>query len=65
MSFRDYLIGQHIGLHYTDDDFYAIMQGAMRLADSDNLEKLKVAFPDVWTELQERYNAPGGRLETD
>jgi hypothetical protein len=38
---------------------------AMRKADSDNLELLKAAFPAVWEELQQRYNAPGGMIEGD
>lgn len=42
--------------------FYALIMGAMRQADTDNLEKLKDAFPSVWDELYARYNAPGGYL---
>jgi hypothetical protein len=40
--------------------FYALIQAAMRQADTDNLEKLKDAFPEVWSDLQERYFNPGG-----
>jgi hypothetical protein len=40
--------------------FYALIQAAMRKADSDNLEKLKEAFPEVWKEFLERYNNSGG-----
>lgn len=43
--------------------FHALIMGAMRQADSDNMERLTRAFPYVAIELQERYNAPGGRLE--
>ena len=42
--------------------YYAIIMAAMWNADSFNAEKLRRAFPDVWDELQARYNAPGGYL---
>jgi hypothetical protein len=32
----------------------------MRKADTENLAKLCAVFPEVWDELYERYNAPGG-----
>jgi len=40
--------------------FEALIMGAIRQADSINLEKLQSAFPDVYHELKTRYNAPGG-----
>ncbi len=66
-GFRDYELGIRIILDcsLSSDDFYSVIQTAMRLADTDNLEKLKSAFPDEWEDLQSRYNAPGGRLEID
>jgi hypothetical protein len=45
-----------------DVPFYGLIMAAMRQADSHNVELLKVAFPSVWTELWERYNAAGGYL---
>lgn len=45
-----------------DWGFYSLIMAAMRKADTDNLDLLKAAFPDVWRELRERYNAPGGML---
>lgn len=42
--------------------FYALVMAAMRQADDDNLGRLRSAFPEVWAELQARYNAPGGML---
>jgi len=45
-----------------DPDFYALIMAAMRQADTFNAEKLRAAWPDVWDELQARYNAPGGYL---
>jgi hypothetical protein len=46
-----------------DYSFYALVMALMRKADSDNLEKLQEAWPDVWEELHARYNAPGGILK--
>ncbi len=45
-----------------DPSFYALIMAAMRQADSDNIEKLKAAFPDTHEELKVRYNARGGYL---
>lgn len=45
--------------------FYALLMAAMRRADSVNAMMLRNAFPDVWTELQARYDAPGGKLASD
>ena len=60
MSLYDYKMGRHIeGKEYP---FYAIIQAAMRQADTDNLEKLKSVFPEVWNELSSRYKAPCGIL---
>lgn len=65
MNLSDYLIGHHIENDYDSDDFYGVLQGAMRLADTDNLDKLKKAFPEVWEDLLARYNAPEGHLQGD
>jgi hypothetical protein len=62
MSLYDYEVGKEIWAKYSDDEFYGIVQTLMRFADSTNLAKLKTAWPDIWTELQSRYNAPGGLL---
>ena len=42
--------------------FYALLMAAMRQADSDNIEKLKAAWPEVCDEFTARYHAPGGFL---
>ena len=65
MSLYDYQVGQKISLEYGDGGFYGIIQAAMRIADTDNLEKLKSAFPDVWRDLYARYNTPAGVLPGD
>ena len=63
MSYQTYKTGQKIAAK--DYPFYALIQAAMRQADTINLEHLKVAWPRVWDELQSRYNAPGGYLAGD
>ena len=65
MSLYDYQIGLQITAQYSDDEFYGIIQATMRLADTDNLEALKRSWPNVWKELQARYNAPEGKLPED
>ena len=45
-----------------DPSFYGIVMAAMRKADSYNSAKLIAAFPEVYDELLQRYNAPGGAL---
>jgi len=46
-------------------DFYPLLMAAMRCADTDNTERLRDAFPEVWEELHARYHAPGGVIEED
>ena len=60
MSLYDYEIGR--GSSMQDIPFHALIQAAMRKADSNNAALLRDAFPDTWDELQARYNAPGGLL---
>jgi hypothetical protein len=61
MSQHDYSVSRTLG----GVPFYSLIMAAMRGADTANLAKLKAAWPDVWDELQRRYNAPGGLLEED
>lgn len=60
MSHYDYIVGRDIYLQ--DPPFYALIQAAMRKADSTNQFKLKHAWPEVYAELEQRYNAPDGLL---
>jgi hypothetical protein len=46
-------------------DFYALIQAALRRADSVNYAKLAAVFPAEAEELEARYNAPGGELPND
>lgn len=43
--------------------FDGLVMAAMRQASTDNLEKLQTAFPELWQDLQARYNAPNGCLD--
>ena len=61
MSFHEYAVSREIAAH--DYPFYALIMAAMRQADTANARKLRMAFPTVWAELHDRYNAPGGMLE--
>ena len=63
MSVRDYDIYRKLDA-MTDwsEDFYALIMTAMSKADATNLAKLKAAWPEVWTEIEARYNAPAGLL---
>lgn len=63
MSLHEYEEGRDIAVK--DPPFYALIQAAMRMADSDNLEMLKGCWPEVWVELLARSNAPGGMLQSE
>jgi hypothetical protein len=63
MSLHDYEASRR--LMATDPPFYALIMAAMRKADTDNVEALRRAFPDVYDELMARYWAPAGVLDGD
>jgi hypothetical protein len=63
MSLYDYRASCEISK--TDPPFYALIMSAMRKADSINVIKLRREFPEVYAELDARYNAPAGILATD
>ncbi len=58
MGYYEYLSGRNIA--FEDPPFDAIIQAAMRKADTDNLAKLKAAWPAIWADLEMRYNLSGG-----
>ena len=60
MSLYDYHISREIAAQ--DYPFHALIMAAARKADTFNYEALKLAFPGTVTEVELRYNAPGGRL---
>jgi hypothetical protein len=63
MSLYDYKAGLEISAQ--DYPFYALIQAAMRQADSTNIELLKSCWPGIWEELRARYNSPGGLLPNE
>lgn len=60
MNYHDFLVARD--LERQDLPFYALVQAAMRRASNGNLEKLQLVFPEVWQDLQARYQAAGGLL---
>lgn len=63
MSLFDYKVSREIAAH--DYPFDALIFAAMRKADTGNAALLRSAFPQVWAELEARYHAPGGKLDSD
>jgi len=59
MSHQDYERSRELA---DTERFFSLIMAAMRRADSVNEMILRAAFPAVWQQLQERYNAPGGLL---
>ena len=60
-----YCYRESIKLLDGDHDFEALIMAAMRKADTYNTERLKLMWPEIWEDLQARYNAPGGLLPGD
>ncbi len=58
LSLHEYEQSKHIGA--SDYQFYSLIAAAMRQADTDNLEALKLAFPGIYESLTRRYSAPLG-----
>lgn len=52
-------------LERRDEPFFGLVMAAMRRADSDNADLLRLAFPDTWAELAARYHAPAGHVDGD
>jgi hypothetical protein len=52
-------------ISHADPPFYGVIMLAMWRADTPNLARLRGAWPEVYAELQARYNAPAGLLDTD
>ena len=48
-----------------NDPFYALIMAAARCGDSDNIDKLEAAWPEVISQLTQRYRATLGILEGD
>jgi hypothetical protein len=65
MTLHEYQAGREIVLVAQRWPYYALIQAAMRLGDIHNQTKLRLVFPEVWAELQARYNASDGHLPGD
>jgi hypothetical protein len=67
MSYRDYVDSRMLSDLTTRSgaSFASIIMAALRRADSTNYKKLWDAFPEIETELAQRYDAPLGVLPTD
>lgn len=63
MSLHEYLCSQAISRE--DPPFYALLFAMIRKADSENVTKIRAAWPEQWAEMQARYHAPGGVLPED
>ncbi|OIN80761.1 hypothetical protein [Mycobacterium malmoense] len=63
MSLFDYAESRRLLLE--DPPFYALIMAAIAKADTLNSMRLRTAFPEVWAEVNARYNAPGGVLASD
>ena len=61
MSLYDYVKAGE--LRKTDPPFAALIMAAMYKADTNNFVKLGRAFPKIASELQQRYDQPGGTLK--
>jgi len=57
-----YAYRQALGLKRQDAGFHALIFAAMMKADTENAALLREAYPELWEELDIRYNAPGGWL---
>lgn len=60
MALFDYRASAKIAAQ--DWPFDALIMAALRRADTFNASVLREAFPDLASELQRRYDAPGGLL---
>lgn len=63
MSFFDYEYHKRLG--GGDVPFPALIMAAMRRADPENKQRLRLAFPAVWDELQARDLSPAGALTAE
>lgn len=60
MSLHEYEVSKVVST--CDYPFYSLLFALIRQADTNNLEKIKQAWPDKYKEFVDRYHAPGGKL---
>ena len=69
-GYNDYMASKAIEMfayresdkHLLDDPFYATLMACLKVAYSNNIGRLKQAFPEVVAEYYARYQAPHGLL---
>lgn len=62
---REYLASRSLesaAFNLPANEFYSCLGAAVRLAGSDELNKLECVFPEFVSEMRQRYHAPGGAL---
>ncbi|MBA7569365.1 hypothetical protein ES708_11104 [subsurface metagenome] len=60
MSLYDYRLS--LELSKDDPTFSALIMAAMRKADTDDMSRLVLEWPEIYQEFQARFNTPGGFL---
>lgn len=60
MGYYEYI--RSLDVESEDYPYYSLIMAAMRKADTLNAHKLRTCWPEVWNEVQARYDAPGGYL---
>lgn len=61
MSLYEYETALQLNLRHIDIPFYSLIMAAIIRADSNNIEVLKCAFPEIYDEVLLRYH--GGLLD--
>lgn len=62
-GYHAYRVSQDLAVG--DPPFASLIFAAMRKADTQNTAILKTVYPELYAEMQKRYWAPGGMIDTD
>lgn len=60
LSLYDYMRAIHVDAQTRREPFYTVLAVAFRRADTDNLRRLREAFPGFWESHCRRDDTPGG-----
>ena len=63
MSAYDYDVSLAMSLE--DPPFASLLMSMIRKGDTVNRAKIKAAWPNIWKEFWDRYEAAGGLLPSD
>lgn len=58
ITYYDYGLSKRIAMQ--DYPFYALLAALIRQADEDNLNRLKMVYPETVETFRQRYRNPGG-----